>query len=65
MGFVFNLEMSPLCKTFQHLKNYPHFWFAGDTSRTEDKFSLHFIMHFTQLHCGTVMNITWQLCIVL
>ena len=45
--------------------NYPHFLFAGDTSRTEDKFSLHFIMHFTQLHCGTVINITWQFYIVL
>ena len=45
--------------------NGHHFLFAGDTSRIEDKFILYCIMHCTQLHCGTVMNITWQLCIVL
>ena len=45
--------------------NDPHFRFAGDTSGIEDKFILHFIMQCTQPHCGTVMNITWQFCIVL
>ena len=45
--------------------NDPHFRFAGDTSRIEDKFILHCIMQCTQLHCGTVMNITCQFCIVL
>ena len=45
--------------------NYLHFQFAADTSRIEDKFILHFIMHCTPLHCGTSMNITWQFCIVL
>ena len=51
--------------------NDPHFqfvgagWIVGDTSRIEDKFILHCSKQFTQLHCGTVMNITWQFCIVL
>ena len=51
-----------LCQTFQHFKmnfqNDPHFLFAGDTPQIEDKFILYFIMQWTQLNCGTVMNIT-------
>ena len=45
--------------------NYLHFQFAGYISRIEEKFIQHFIMHCTQLHHGTVMNITWKFCIVL
>ena len=42
-------------KTFKKLtKHFPHFQFAWENFRIEDKF----IMHCTQLHCGIAMNIT-------